>query len=128
MTIYLDKTQVYTKQADEKAVLYNFITNILLNRIYAGRLIDVDVPIQMIASRRETNRLLNESFRHYLEQQVKQNHHGNLTVSIHSPSEEKGLQVVDFASWAIFRNYERGDDTYYRLIKKNVIEERAVYD
>ena len=35
MTIYLNKEKVYTKLNDEKQVLYNYVTNILLDRIYS---------------------------------------------------------------------------------------------
>ena len=37
MTIYLNKERVYTKLQDEKPVLYNYVTNILLDRLAPSR-------------------------------------------------------------------------------------------
>ena len=38
VSIYLNKTKVYTKLQDEKHVLYNYVANILLDRIYTKNL------------------------------------------------------------------------------------------
>jgi hypothetical protein len=66
MTIYLNKRKVYTKLQDEKQVLYNYVTNILLDRIYSKRLVAGKNKTTIVASRRETNRYLNENFKTYL--------------------------------------------------------------
>ena len=34
MSIYLNKKKVFTKLHDEKHVLYNYVTNILIDRVY----------------------------------------------------------------------------------------------
>lgn len=39
----------------------------------------------------------------------------------------KGLQVVDFLSWAIFRKYEHGDDYFYNMIKNLIVEESSLF-
>lgn len=39
MTILLNKRKVYTRLQDEKVVLYNYVTNILLDRIFTKRLL-----------------------------------------------------------------------------------------
>jgi hypothetical protein len=39
MCIYLNKSKVYTKLQDEKHVLYNYVTNILLDRIFTKKLL-----------------------------------------------------------------------------------------
>ena len=41
MTIYLNKKRVYTKLHEEKAVLYNYVSHILLDRIYSKRIIHI---------------------------------------------------------------------------------------
>ena len=61
MVISLDKSKVYTNLREEKHVLYNYIVNILLNRIINKRLI-TDDKITLIASKRETNKFLNKNF------------------------------------------------------------------
>ena len=50
-----------------------------------------------------------------------------MKVTIKTPSEEKCLQATDFLSWAFFRKYERGDDSYYNIFKSKVIEESPLF-
>lgn len=127
ITVYLNKDKVYTRLQDEKHVLYNYVTNILLDRICTKKLIPIDEKIKIIASRRETNKFLNSNFSSYLKNQSKNNHGLDIEIDILSPHSEKGLQVVDMISWAIFRKYEHGDDTYYNVIKQNIIEENPLF-
>jgi hypothetical protein len=127
MTILLNKRKVYTRLQDEKAVLYNFVTNILLDRILAKKLVKTDNAIEIIASRKETSKFLNRNFKTYLESQLSRYHGVSVRISIKTPSEEKGLQAVEFISWAVFRKYEHRDETYYRLIKKRIIEENPLF-
>jgi len=127
MTIYLNKKKVYTRMQDEKSVLYNYVANILLDRIYSKHIVPVDEEVVLVASRRETNKFLNENFKDYLGRQIKNNHRGNLEVIIRTPAEEKCLQAVDFVSWAIFRKYEFNDASFYDLIKSKIIEESPLF-
>lgn len=127
LSIHLNKSKVYTRLQDEKQVLYNYVTNILLDRIYTRKLIPLMEPIQLVASRRETNRFFNENFRNYLKAKVYPNQRLNMEVSIKRPSEEKCLQVADFACWAIFRKLEHGDGTYWSVIKEKIVEESALF-
>jgi len=91
IAIYLNKRKVYTKLQDEKHVLYNYVTNILIDRVYTKKLIPTDKPIELIASRRETNKFLNQNFCNYIKYQVQSNHKLDITVEIKSPHEEKCL-------------------------------------
>ncbi len=36
---------------------------------------------------------------------------------------EKALQAADAVAWSIYQKYERGDDTFYRLIEEKVVGE-----
>lgn len=128
MSIYLNKAKVYTKLRDEKHVLYNYVTNILMDRIMTRKLVDTKGPVYFIASQRETNKFLNENFKNYVVGQVKANHKfEEIKIEIATPSQEKALQSVDFVSWAIFRKYEFGDDSYYNLIKGKIVEESPLF-
>lgn len=127
MTIYLNKKRVYTKLQNEKQVLYNYVANILLDRVYSKKIVPVKSIIKLIASRREINKFLNENFKNYLNSQVENRHKIKMEVLIKSPYEEKSLQAVDFVSWAIFRKYEYGDDSYYNLIKNKIVEENPLF-
>jgi len=127
MTIYLNKEKVYTNLKEEKAVLYNYVSNILLDRICSKKIIPIDEKIKLIASRRETNKFLNRNFKSYLEKQIGDNHKINLDILIKTPAEEKSLQAVDFVSWSIFRKYEYKDEDYYNLIKNKIVEENSLF-
>ncbi len=96
MSIHLNKEKVYTRLQDEKHVLYNYVTNILLDRLINKKLLK-DNKITIIASRRETNKFLNENFKNYLE---KNNWKKwiSVEVEIKMPTEEKCLQIVDACS------------------------------
>lgn len=127
LSIYLNKKRVYTRLKDEKQVLYNYITNILLDRIFTKKLLPIDEEIILVASRRETNRFLNDNFKSYLNSQIRTNHALDVKIVIKSPAEEKALQAADFVSWALFRKHEMEDDSYYNLIKMRVAEENPLF-
>lgn len=129
MAIYLDKSKVYTHLQDEKHVLYNYVVNILLDRIMNKKLLNINIklPILLVAAKRETNKFLNENFKNYLKRQLGNRHKLLIEIEIKSPHEEKSLQAVDFVSWSIFRKYEHSDDSYCNLIKKIIIEERGLF-
>lgn len=127
ISIYLNKKKVYTKLQDEKHVLYNYVTNILIDRVYTKKLIPTDEQIKLIASRRETNKFLNQNFCNYIKNQVQNNHKLDIKVEIKKPHEEKCLQAVDFVCWAIFRKIEHGDGSYVDLIKQKIVEESPLF-
>lgn len=127
LCIYLNKANVYTKLQDEKEILYNYVTNILLDRIFTRKLLPTHKKIVLVASRKETNKFLNENYKTYLSSQTRENHKLDLTIEIKTPHEEKCLQAVDFASWAIFRKYEHKDKSYYALLKSRIFEERSLF-
>lgn len=125
MTISLDKEKVYTDITSEKNILYSNIVNILLNKIYTLKLIPTDEKIYLIASKRETNKLLNDNFKKYIE--GNKDNKFSIEVSILSPEKDKCLQAVDFVSWSIYRKYKNGDYDYYNVIKNNIVEESWMY-
>ena len=127
MVIYLNKDKVYSKLREEKHILYNYVVNILLDRIMTKKFVDKNKKIFLVASKRETNKFLNDNFRSYLQKQLEDNHKLKIDIDIQTPAKEKSLQAVDFVSWGIFRKYEKGEDTYYNLIKEKVLEENALF-
>lgn len=127
IAVYLNKRKVYTRLQDEKHVLYNYVTNILIDRVYTKKLIPIDQPIKLIASRRETNKFLNQNFCNYIRNQVLNNHKLDIKVEIKTSQEEKSLQVVDFVCWSVFRKIEHGDESYVNLIKQKIVEESPLF-
>ena len=127
ITIHLHKKKVYEKLQNEKHILYNYVTSILLDRVCSKKFIAANERIELIASRRETNKFLNANFSLYLKNQVRSNHKFNIEITITHPSNEIGLQVVDMLCWSIFKKYEHNDDSYYKIIKQNIIEENPLF-
>lgn len=127
MTILLNKKRVYTKLHNEKDILYNYVTNVLLDRIYTRKLVPISNELFLVASRKETNKFLNLNFTSYLGNSIKQKHKLNIRIILKTPHEEKSLQAVDFVSWSIFRKYEYGDESYYNIIKSKIVEENPLF-
>ncbi len=127
ITIILNKNKVYTRLQDEKHVLYNYVTNILLDRIFTKKLIPLNSPIQLIASQRETNKFLNINFTQYLEKQIQTNHKIKLSIEIKPSHADKCLQAVDFICWAAYRKIESNDDSYVNIIRSKIVEESPLF-
>jgi hypothetical protein len=127
IAIYLNKATVYTRLQDEKHVLYNYVANIVLDRMYTKKLVPIREKVQLIASRRETNKFLNQNFCVYIQKQISYKHKFKIEVLIRSPQQEKALQIVDFASWAIFRKHEYNDESFSIIIKSRIKEEVPLF-
>lgn len=116
IAIVLNKQKVFTNLQDEKVVLYNYVTNILMDRLMNKHLANPGESVVLVASQRETNKFLNENFRSYISDKVRTNHHFDIRVVIRTPSQEKALQAADCASWAIFRKFQHGDSAYLDMM------------
>lgn len=127
LVICLNKRKVYTKLHEEKQVLYNYVTNILLDRIFTKKLVPLEEKIILIASKRETNVFLNENFKSYLKNKALNTHKVKLQIEVKTPFEDKALQAVDFISWPVFRMYEYGDTSYYEMIREKIAEENSLF-
>jgi len=128
MAIYVDKKHVYTRLHDEKHVLYNYITNILLDRVVTKKLLPTD-DLKLIVAKRETNKFLNQNFHNYLQKKANGDHKLAISIAIepYSKTAHKCLQLVDAAAWTIFRKREHQDDSYYQQIKDKIIEENKLF-
>lgn len=127
LTIRLNKHQVYTRLHDEKHVLYNYVVNILLDRMVSKKLVPLSGSVRFVASKRETNKFLNDNFSAYLKGQTDKNHSIKLEIEVKKPSEEKGLQAVDCVAWSFFRKYEQGDSSYADILAPITVEESKLF-
>ncbi len=127
MSICLNKKNVYTSLQDEMHILYNYVTNILLDRICKKKILPTERKIRLIASQRETNKFLNKNFKAYLEKQVKNKHSISIDVQTTPFFSEKCLQVIDFVSWSLFRYREYEDNSYRELISNLLVEENDLF-
>jgi hypothetical protein len=86
-----------------------------------------EAPGELFVDQRETNKLLNQKLEEVVYQVLAKKSSGHMKVFIKPSYEVKGLQVADIISWAIFRKYEYGDDTYYKMIENLIIWEHALF-
>lgn len=126
--VCLNKKKVYTLLKDKKHILYNYVVQVLLDRIFTKKLLPLKAKIYFVASKRETSVFLNKNFKNYLKNQVLFKHQANIEVQIKTPHEEKCLQVVDFVSWALFRKLEYREKFYYDLFKSKIIKESWLFE
>jgi hypothetical protein len=113
-----DKRKVLV--ADDEHTIYNSIVTTLINRLYIEGFIGRDEEIHLIASRKNTNRQLNEQFKTVVLGNSKP---PSLSVDVIKPSDDKALQAVDFVSWAFQNKYETGNSSYTDIVAEKVIRE-----
>lgn len=127
VTTILNKDKVYVDLQNQKTYLYNFTANVILDRLINSRLIEDDSHISLVVDRKDTKRHLRDNFISYITKAMKERRGGSFDMSLAASHDEKGLQAVDFISWAIFRKYERGDFEFYEIIKEKIIDERLLF-
>ncbi len=125
MALILNKEKVYTRLQNEKHILYNWVVNLLIDVLITKNILPQEEKIFFIASRRETNKTLNENFLSYLKSQNKDKL--DIEFVIKTAYQEKGLQVVDVLSYAIYQKYEHGNDELYSMIENLIIEEKNLF-
>ncbi|MDO8516170.1 MAG: DUF3800 domain-containing protein [bacterium] len=127
VTTILNKEKVYVDLRNQKNYLYNFTANIILDRLIKKKFIAGDKHISLVVDRKDTKKRLKENFISYITKAMQERRDGGFEMSLAASHDEKGLQAVDFISWAIFRKYERNDLKFYELIKSKIIDERLLF-
>jgi hypothetical protein len=123
--VRLDKRRVVTA-ADDRHKLYNQAVNALLDRIFSRGVVPGGTLIQLIASQRETNGFLNETFAASVSDSVRSRLGVRPEVQIAPTSAHKGLQAVDCVSYGFFVKYEHGDPSYADLVADKLVEDSSV--
>jgi hypothetical protein len=127
LVLRLEKTGGNSQLPGEKHDLYNYIVNFLFDRMIRHKLVPLDQPIEFIASKRETSKILNENFKSYIRGQTIARHGLNVRAEIKTTSQDKGLQAVDCLAWSFFRKYEHGDSSYADIVAEKIIEEGTLF-
>ena len=127
LSIILNKEKVYVDLQNQKNYLYNYVANILLDRLHAKNVLSIDEHLDICFDRKDTKKNLRSNFIQYLEGNLKSRRNGTIEITLLASHQERALQAVDFVSWAIFRKYERGDYKYYEIIKNKIVEENLLF-
>jgi hypothetical protein len=124
--------QIATMRLDKRKVLVSGNTNelysnmfvSLINRLYTDGVISKSDAIKFVASRRNTSEKLNDDFTQSIEHFTNK---VNFDFNIVPARDDKCLQAVDFASWALWQKYENGDETYSDIISHKIVKEYIMY-
>lgn len=121
--IILEKSKVYEYLKDKKNKLYNYISNLILNEC------SFDNPsVRLIVDKSKSNRSLRDDFDKYVRTKlIQKNNINKLTIKHENSHNEACLQVLDFVSWAIFRNYEHKDSRFIEIIKDKIVIKKEVF-
>ncbi len=127
VTTILNKEKVYVDLQNQKNYLYNYTANVILDRLINSKRVDGDNQLFLVVDRKDTKKNLRDNFIAYITEAMKKRRDCKFEMSLAASHDEKGLQAVDFISWAIFRKYERGDYEFYEIIKDKIIDERLLF-
>src|SRR3989344_5019536 len=97
--------------------------DILINK----NIIDEKSVTSLIVDKKDTNKNLKNNFIDYITKAMNQKQKATFKMSLTASHDSKGIQAVDFISWAIFRKYEQGDYEFYEIIKDKIIDERLLF-
>ena len=122
-TMRLDKRKVYLP--DNPNELYSNMVVALINRLCSDGIINKLDSIQFVASRRNTSKKLNDDFTESIKHCTNDL---SFETRIIAPSNDKCLQAVDFASWALWQKYEFGNETYSDMIAEKIAREYIMYE
>lgn len=123
-TIILEKSKVYEYLKSKKNKLYNYISNLILNECS----LDSD-HVSLVVDKSKTNRSLREDFDNYVRKSINQKNNNCKLEIKHENSQKEGcLQVLDFVSWSIFRNYEYKDSQFMDTIKDKIVIKKEVFE
>jgi len=122
--IILEKSKVYEYLKNKKDKLYNYLSNLILNECSLE-----DSHICLVVDKSKTNRSLREDFDNYIRNNLSQkNNNCNLIIKHENSQKEGCLQVLDFISWSIFRNYEHKDSSFMNIIKNKIVIKKEVFE
>ena len=121
----IDKSKIPYKLLLDKHNFYNEIVKILLWQCEIRWFFSNNTNVHFIASRRETNKILNQKF----VKTVNEWHSNliNIDIFIKSPKEESWLEIVDALSRAMYKKYEENNFELYSIIKNHIVLEK-LYD
>jgi hypothetical protein len=122
--IILKKSKIYEYLKNKKNKLYNYISNLILNECSLE-----DHHVSLVVDKSKTNRSLREDFDNYIRNNLSNKKNNcNLTIKHENSQKEGGLQVLDFVSWAIFRNYEFNDPRFFEIIKNKIVIKKELFE
>ena len=113
--VVVNKDKVYPELRRKKNVLYNYLIRQLLDDVIT--LYDHEREITLVLDRMYSNKNLRESMNKYLGRMTSRISKTDLRIIHKNSCDTAGLQFADFISGAIWRFYEKNDNTYMQKLK-----------
>ena len=114
--VVIEKARIFSHLYEVKEKLYNYFCGVLLSgvRTESRKLI-------IVIDKRSKNKLIREDLINYLKSRLNRSHK-DLSIEIYYNDSytNAGLQVADFAAWAINRKFNTGDTEHYSKIEKKI--------
>ncbi len=82
--------------------------------------------LSLTVDKRYTRASLREAFKETIIGAISSLPNVFLAIENNTSEREKALQVADAVAWGLFQKYERGDESFYRLVQDNVIVEELL--
>lgn len=123
---YVKKENIPNKYRVYIHTFYSFLVWELLEICQKRWLLNKWETHVFTASRRETNKQLNNDFIDYLKS--KKYELFKFEFNISAPDQTKWLEVVDAISFAVEQKYEKSDLELYSLIKNKIILEKQIFN
>lgn len=127
-SLIVEKSQTPLSIQDDKHFYPKMLGNLLrhvVNRYYLPNIKEIIVVTDTIPVNKK-RKAIEKSIKIILAEMLPKE--AQYRILHHASKAHYGLQIVDYCNWAIFRKWERCDDTYYRLIKKSLKSELNIFE
>ena len=123
--LILPKEKVYSRLREVKFKLYNYVVGLILPGAIA-----IHREIVLVVDRLTKRKIIRDDFDAYVQTKIEERAFlkPKITISHYDSRNSPGLQACYFVSWAIFRKYELGDESYYRIIKGRIKNEFRLFE
>ena len=126
-TIIVDKNDSIIQKIKENShKFYNYLVGELFEICQQQGVLSSQGKHLFVASRRETNKNLNNDFVNYLKNKELPFFNGKIEYMISSPNQFKGLEVVDAIAFSIHQKYEYNILDLYSVIQDKIIIEKKI--
>ena len=118
-TIILNKSTLNNDLKDKKTKVYNYLTNLILAECDLN-----GKNVHFIIDKRVKKKIVREDFNNYI---INRHQDVKFTISHFDSCNSNGLQLVDFASWSIFRYYEYEDEKFLNYLTEKITHKKVLF-
>ncbi|MCI7484451.1 MAG: DUF3800 domain-containing protein [Helicobacter sp.] len=124
----LEKPKVFPEKTQDSATFYSENLKFAITRLLEKIKIKQNFIIitDNLAVKNNKNKQVG-AIKGGIKQYLKANNiNAKYDVFHHASASSVNLQIIDYINWAIFRKYEKDDDSFYQQISKYILEEEVM--